>query len=139
MSLSIPLLVQLLECIQLVYKVVSSYYYIVITLYILFFKSNRDFQILFIFQFSKLLSSQRTYPRPISNSLYRCSVPYITGYIRSLIQFLFLLYKDSLSKFLYGFFCFLPYKQIFKVFLLLNLGLFNSLYLYLKILVLQDS
>ena len=152
MSLPIPLLVQLLECIQLVHKKVSFYYYVIIALYILFFKLSRDPQILFIFQFSKLLSSQYACPRPISNSLYQYSILYISQYTRSLIQFLFLLCDNSSSKFFYGFFQFASYRQVLKVFLLLNFGInvliqllslaynfFGSPYLFLEILVLQDS
>ena len=137
--LPILLLVQLLECIWLVRKEVSSYYYVIIAFYMSFFKPSRDPQILFIFQFNKPLSSQYAYPRPINNSLYRCLVLNTFQYISSLVQFLLLLYNNSFSKFSYSFFQFLPCEQILKVILLLNLSLFNGPYLCLEILVLQDS
>ena len=132
MLLPILLLVQLLECIRLVYKEVSSYYCVIIAFYVSFFKPSRDPQTLFVFQFSKLLSSQYIYSKPISNSLYGYSVSYIIQYTRPFIQFLFLLYDNSLSEFFYSFFQFASYRRILKVFLLLNFSI-NILILLLSL------
>ena len=117
--LPILLSVQLVQCIWFIYKKVSRYYCIVTAFSVSFFKPNQNPQILFLFQFIQLFCPSRAYLRPISNSLYGCSVPYITQHARSLIQFLLLLYNNSCSKLIYSFLYSASCSQIFKVILLL--------------------
>ena len=99
-----------------------------------FLESSQDPQILFLFQFIQPLYLQRACLRPISNSLYRCSVPYTTRHTRFLVQFLLLLYDNSLSELIYSFLFSVSCSQIYKVVLLLNLSI-NFLIFRLNVLV----
>ena len=64
-----------------------------------FFKSNRDPQILFFFQFIQLFSPRRAYSRPISNLSYRFPFPKSQlSIFRNLLQILLL--PNLTSKFL---------------------------------------
>ena len=118
--LSILLSIQLVQYIQFIYQKVPYYRCIVTSFSMPFFKPSQDIQILFLFQFIQLFCSRRPCLRPISNSLYRCSIPYTPQHTRSLIQFLLLLYNNSYSKLIYSFLFSTSYSQILIVILLFN-------------------
>ena len=128
----------LYKYIQLVYKEVSYYYYIVIAFYISFFKSSQDPQILLLFQFIQLFSPRRTYSRSISNLSYRFSFPKSQFSIfQNLLQIL--LQSNLTSKFLY--LCFFLFKLYSYLSLFRRLGysylilrVLNLTYLILRIL-----